>query len=94
MGTKNNPGKFDCYGKALPDEPVFIILARDPSAASTVEFWATLRERLIDRGLKPESDRAAVAKARQCADAMRLWRMERLSSGEVVVDRPAEAACK
>ena len=26
MGTKNNPGKFDCYANAKPDEPLFVLL--------------------------------------------------------------------
>lgn len=30
MGTKSNPTQFDCYANALPDEPMFILLARDP----------------------------------------------------------------
>lgn len=40
MGTKNNPGKFDCYAKADPDEPMFILLGRDPLAPSLVLMWA------------------------------------------------------
>ncbi|HAW11807.1 MAG TPA: aspartate decarboxylase, partial [Chloroflexi bacterium] len=31
MGTKNNPGKFDCYDDAHPDEPMFVLLGRDPA---------------------------------------------------------------
>lgn len=23
MGSKTNPGQFDCYANALPDEPMF-----------------------------------------------------------------------
>ena len=32
MGTKNNPGKFDCYEHAKPDEPMFVLLGRDLEA--------------------------------------------------------------
>lgn len=39
MGTKNNPGKFDCYDAALPDEPMFVLLARDP----VVREWVRRR---------------------------------------------------
>ena len=35
MATKTKPGAFDCYSKAEPDEPVFTLLARDPSAPLT-----------------------------------------------------------
>lgn len=43
MGTKNNPGKFDCYHKAEPDEPMFVLLGRDPQAAHLVSIWSKLR---------------------------------------------------
>ncbi len=43
MGTKNNPGAYDCLAAAEPDEPMFILLARDPSAAWLVEAWLALR---------------------------------------------------
>jgi len=28
MATKKNPGEFDCYANAGPDEPMFVLLAR------------------------------------------------------------------
>ena len=40
MGTKVNPGRFDCYAKALPDEPMFTLLARDPNFYEFVKLWA------------------------------------------------------
>jgi hypothetical protein len=42
MGTKNNPGEFDCYSKALPDEPMFVLLARDPRSVQLVRMWADM----------------------------------------------------
>lgn len=42
MGTKNNPSEFDCYSKALPDEPMFTLLGRDALASDFVELWAHL----------------------------------------------------
>jgi hypothetical protein len=66
MGTKNNPGKFDCHANAHPDEPMFILLGRDPMAATLVRAWAEMRE---DAGEDP----AKVAEARACADAMDAW---------------------
>jgi len=78
MGSKNNPGKFDCYDKALPDEPMFVLLARDPTAPDRVEFWAKERETAIDVGKRPETDRAMVEEARQCAADMRAWRKDNL----------------
>lgn len=67
MGTKNNPGQFDCYAAAEEDEPMFILLARDPLAPVLVELWATLREDMdIGNPDKPDE-------ARACAMAMRTW---------------------
>lgn len=43
MGTKDNPGKFDCYHAAKPDEPMFVLLARDPLAPFLVSIWASVR---------------------------------------------------
>lgn len=76
MGSKNEPGKFDCYANALPDEPMFILLARDPDAPFHVFEWALRREHAINAGERPESDRAMVAEAKECAEKMRQWRRE------------------
>src|SRR5262245_36587923 len=44
MGTKANPGKFDCYAAARPDEPMFHLLGRDKHAPILIELWASMRE--------------------------------------------------
>ena len=80
MGTKNNPGDFDCYANAEPDEPMFVLLARDPDAPLLVMAWAQLRE---DRGENP----AKVAEARACAAQMDAWRAERRSHIRAVLDK-------
>lgn len=69
MGTKNNPGSYDCYANAEPDEPMFVLLARDPLAPILVEIWAKLREYF-------PSDSQKTHEARNCANAMRDWREE------------------
>jgi len=74
MGTKNQPAKFDCYANALPDEPMFVLLARDQFAPELVDQWAIHRIMAIERGDKPESDRAQAREAFACAKAMRAWR--------------------
>lgn len=76
MGTKQNPGRFDCYAHARPSEPMFVLLARDPSAPSVVEAWAAQRRMLIELGIKPTTDQAMVDEALDCARAMREWRKE------------------
>ena len=74
MGTKANPSDFDCYANALPDEPMFILLGRDPSAPDLVNDWADTRESEIKNGKRPQSDTAMVDEARRVATEMRLWR--------------------
>ncbi len=66
MGTKNNPGKWDCYANADPDEPMFILLGRDKHAPALVRMWADLRA-------QDGEDHAKVQEARDCAQAMQEW---------------------
>jgi hypothetical protein len=67
MGTKNNPGEYDCYAKAGPDEPMFVLLARDKHAATLVRLWALLKEQ---DGENP----AKLVEALRCADQMQAWK--------------------
>lgn len=71
MGTKNEPGKFDCYKKAEADEPLFTLLGRDPMAAALVRAWADWR---AEEGEDP----AVVREARVCALQMEKWAVGRL----------------
>jgi hypothetical protein len=68
MGTKNKPGQYDCYKNAEPDEPMFVLLARDPLAPILVKMWAELREE------STSGDDDVIDEARECADAMERWR--------------------
>lgn len=63
MGTKNNPGAYDCYANAEPDEPMFVLLARDRHAALLVNLWAALRRLDGD-------DPGKIAEAERCANSM------------------------
>lgn len=67
MGTKLKPGQFDCYANAADDEPMFVLLGRDPLAPLLVELWAGLRAVLV----KAEGEPAKIREARQCAQLMR-----------------------
>ena len=73
MGTKINPGEFDCYNNAEPDEPHFTLLARDTGAPDLVRLWAARRE------INQEAPEV-VAEARACADAMEEWRAIRVNA--------------
>lgn len=66
MGTKNNPGAYDCYANADPDEPMFVLLGRDPMAGDLVRAWAQWRR---GRGEEP----AKIAEALACADSLDAW---------------------
>lgn len=78
MGSKNNPGEFDCYAAALPDEPMFILLARDTAFSAIVTEWARFRRHEIVTGERPATDMAMVEEATDCAAAGRRWRRENL----------------
>jgi hypothetical protein len=75
MGTKNNPGEFDAYSKALPDEPIFTLLGRDPLARELVLDWANRRYLAMITGAiaDTEQERRKIAEARHCAMAMSDW---------------------
>ena len=76
MGTKNNPGVFDCYANALPDEPLFTVLARDPQFYGLVSRWARQREQMINCGERPQSDSSMVNEAMRCAGDGAMWRRD------------------
>lgn len=71
MGTKNDPGEFDCYEKAYPDEPMFILLARDPQAPDLVRLWAT--NRLMKDWRPGQEIPDKYREAMVCADLMEEW---------------------
>jgi hypothetical protein len=75
MATKNNPGQFDCYHNAEPDEPMFVLLGRDEQAPELVRLWARVR------ALNGENP-AKVAEALKCADDMESWRTARIKAAD------------
>ena len=90
MATKNNPGEFDCYGSAAPDEPIFTLRANDPYAPDTVRHWAETYKlnkgidnaRASGRGMGPEpltsDQQRKYDEALACAEAMEEWKARRL----------------
>src|SRR5260370_1328762 len=84
MGTKNKPGKFDCYANAEPDEPMFVLLGRDRLAAHLVSIWSKVRmgdmeaagvvfldmmaKHAVAYGIEPDVDKAS--EAMDCSFAM------------------------
>ena len=80
MGTKNNPGQFDCYTNAEPDEPMFVLLGRDPLAPLLVEIWADVRAVLL------AGEGEKVAEARRCVTAMRGWPVTKKLNHKVLLE--------
>lgn len=74
MGTKLIELRDGCFHAALDDEPMFVLLARDPDAPRLCRNWASQRESEIKRGARPASDAAKVQEARETADRMDKWR--------------------
>ncbi len=48
MGTKAEPGPYDCYAKAAMDEPIFTMRSKDPSGPYFVRMWAFVRQGKFD----------------------------------------------
>lgn len=81
MGTKQNPGQFDCLDKIAPDEPYFVLRAKDPLAADLVADWVDR----ASRTLLHEPDK--LMEAQFCVDAMRQWRDMKLVQDEAIGDQ-------
>lgn len=81
MGTKRNPGQFDCYDAAEVDEPRFVLLGRDKAAPALIREWAFLRRAQIAAGQKPPEDEDKVLEALACAAAMEAWRRQHRGRG-------------
>lgn len=75
MGTKNNPGEFDCYAAAHPGEPMFVLLARDKHAAALVNLWAAMKRLEFAQASPDTLDqvRRKVHEAERCANTMVEW---------------------
>lgn len=74
MGTKLTELRDGCFAKALDDEPMFVLLARDVDAPTLVLAWAQRRRDDIARGRRPATDIAQVEEAETTAQAMIDWR--------------------
>lgn len=55
-----------CLNKSQPNEPVFVLVGRDPTAPQTIRLWATMNE-----GRQPPEK---LAEAMNLADEMDKWR--------------------
>ena len=78
MSSKQNPSVYNCYKAALPDEPVFTILGRDPAGPATLEFWVSQRIKLGKTVEDDDKDRIRVAF--DDAKEMQEWRDKMLDA--------------
>lgn len=86
MATKNNPGAFDCYANAEPDEPMFVLLGRDVASPVAVRKWI---EERIASGKNTPSD-AQIVEALHCITAMERFAEERRAK-RLAALKPTEA---
>lgn len=66
MGSKANPSEHDCYSRAEPDEPLFVLLGRDPSASLMIDIWIALRR-------ETDANDEKLDEAAACAEACLSW---------------------
>jgi hypothetical protein len=74
MSTKLQELRDGCFARAMDDEPMLVLLARDVSAPKLARDWADQREADIHAGRKPASDMVQVQEVRELADRMEAWR--------------------
>lgn len=74
MAIKEIEEREGCFAKALPDEPMFVLLARDRQAPDLVWQWAQTRLDQLRDGLRSMDDLPQVMEAFACAAAMKKWR--------------------
>lgn len=74
MGTKIEGDR--CLDAAMPDEPMFVLLARDPNMPALVRLWASIRRVQIAEGARPTTDLTQVEEAERLADRAVRWRAD------------------
>lgn len=87
MSTKSTPGSFRCYEAALPDEPMFVILGRDPAGPATLHFWA--QERIKQGKTKEIDDNARIGACLRESEEMAAWRKKIMDHAEETGEPPA-----
>lgn len=66
-----------CLNKAAPDEPLFILRAKDPLAPQTILLWATM-------ATSGQHEPAKIEEAQKIAAQMESYRRERYPEGNAV----------
>lgn len=74
MGTKENPGEFDCHANAGDDEPIFTLRAKDPAAPAAIRAWVEARK--LAKPTTTEREQFRLMEAMGCAMEMEAWRQK------------------
>ena len=74
MGTRANPGRYDCLAKAMHDEPYFVLIGRDDDAHDALLTWICKRLEAVLRDERSRDDLPQVREAFDCLIAMIAWR--------------------
>jgi hypothetical protein len=76
METKPNLDPKGCLARALPGEPMLVLLARDPDAPAAIRYWAERRARRQVQEPTPEliGDAEKIVGAVDDAQAFEDWR--------------------
>lgn len=83
VNTKATPGPFDPLDRTADDEPIFILVARDPLAAPLVEEWADQARHAARKIEDEDGRRAALLK---CGEAEEVaWQMRAFVKGEAAL---------
>lgn len=86
MGTKRNPGKYDCYNLAGPDTELFTLVSTDEFMPHLIRYWVWLKLRKGQRWNEsenmPEVRQGAkfnekLTEALECADRAAIQRIAR-----------------
>lgn len=80
MGTKQNPGQFDCMDKIAQDEPFFVLRATDPIGAHVVRYW-------VEHAHAAGHEAEKIMEASMCADDMDTWRSMKQTQDEAIGDQ-------
>lgn len=73
MRAKDEVAGLGCLGKAEPDEPVFVLLARDAFAPKLVEAWCELVLDAYDGAPPTTHTQVKIQEARELAEQMLAW---------------------
>ena len=83
MGTKANPGQFDCHAHADDNEPIFTLRANDPLAPELVREWCK-RYVGVKNNVLSQEQIEKLQEAFQVAGAMEAWRRGKMAATAAV----------